>query len=70
MKSSCPPSVNHRIYVERRYINRFPDENTGRYVIYEETPGWKHLVIPDSDRWEYYGTEIFMDWLIQCCYQL
>ncbi|WP_409268177.1 hypothetical protein [Pseudomonas sp. KCJK9044] len=39
--------------------------NTGWWAVYQETPGWQHVFVSDSNNWTYYGTGDFPDWPIQ-----
>ena len=39
--------------------------NTGWWAVYQETPGWQHVFVSDSDNWTYYGTGDYWDWPIQ-----
>ncbi len=44
--------------------------NTGIWAVYQETSGWQHVVVIDTDRWLHYGTGDHWDWPVQWNYRI
>jgi hypothetical protein len=44
--------------------------NTGIWAVYQEKPGWRHVVLIDSDRWKHSGTGDYHNWPVQWNYRL
>ena len=41
----------------------------GYWATYQETPGWKHVAVIDTDSWKYCGTGDYSRWPIQWSYR-
>jgi hypothetical protein len=44
--------------------------NTGIWATYQETSGWRHVVVIDTNRWLYYGTGDYHTWPVQWNYRI
>jgi hypothetical protein len=44
--------------------------NTGIWATYQETSGWQHVVVIDTDRWIHFGTGDYHTWPVQWNYRI
>ncbi len=54
---------------QTRFYNGRISQNTGIWATYQEKPGWRHVVVIDTDRWLHYGTGDYWDWPVQYNYK-
>ena len=56
-------------YKKKRFRSGVIPQGNGVWATYQEKPGWKHVLISDTDKWEYCGTGDYPDWPTQWNYQ-
>ena len=54
---------------QREFRSGVIPEGNGVWATYQEKPGWKHVLISDTDAWKYCGTNDYPDWPVQYNYR-